>query len=223
MELTPVREWKAKVDVEVQGPGREAERLRRTMDVVGASLLLVATSPLLLLGVATVWLVAGRPVFFGHRRVGRGGHPFLCWKLRTMERDAEERLERDAELRRRYVGNDFKLPHGEDPRVLSGTEWLRRLHIDELPQLVNVLAGDMSLVGPRPLVEEELAQYGEAQRVLLSRRPGLAGAWTARADRPAYPERARVELEYVERAGLRADVGILLRTALAVLRRWTGV
>lgn len=218
MDVTRVREvWSS-------GREREKERVtwRRALDVLAATILLVATAPLLVVGAATVWVASGRPILFGHRRVGKGGRPFRCWKLRTMEAGAEERLERDHELKRRYVENGFKLPHDQDPRVLSGTGWLRRTHVDELPQLLNVLRGDMSLVGPRPLVEEELALYGEGRDLLLSRRPGLAGAWTARVDRPPYPQRARLELEYVRNADLRTDAGILLRTMLAVLRRWTG-
>ena len=204
------------------GSARLGLDLRRGLDVLGATVLLVVASPLLAVGAAAVWVVSGRPILFGHRRVGKGGRPFRCWKLRTMEPGAEERLERDRELKRRYVENGFKLPHDQDPRVLAGTGWLRRSHVDELPQLLNVIRGDMSLVGPRPLVEEELGLYGEERDLLLSRRPGLAGAWTARRDRPPYPERARLELEYVRNGGLGTDVGILVRTALAVVGRWVG-
>jgi lipopolysaccharide/colanic/teichoic acid biosynthesis glycosyltransferase len=140
-----------------------------------------------------------------------------------MQADAEERLSRDGELKQRYVREGFKIADGEDPRVLPGMEWLRRTHIDELPQLVNVLRGEMSLVGPRPLVEEELGLYGEGRWTLLSRRPGVTGAWTAQgANRPPYPERARLELEYVRRAGLQTDLAILLRTARVVVGRWIG-
>lgn len=204
-------------------PVRPDSRLRRAADLVGAALLLMVAAPLLVVGAGAVWLAAGRPIFFAHRRVGKGGRPFRCWKLRTMERGAEERLREDPELRRRHRESDFKLPEDDDPRVIPGTEWLRRSHLDELPQLVNVVRGEMSLVGPRPVVREELECYGEEWRTLLSVRPGLAGAWTAEGPRrPPYPERARLELEYVRRAGFVTDVVLLVRNLLALVRRRAG-
>lgn len=209
----------------VPGPVSAARgsAVRRAVDVIGALGLLVLTFPVLVVGAVRVWWVAGRPVFFAHRRVGRGGAPFWCWKLRTMETGAEERLRRDRELRRRHRDKGFKLPEGEDPRVVPGTEWLRRSHIDELPQLVNVLRGEMSLIGPRPLVREELALYGDEWRILVSRRPGLVGAWTSLgSERPPYPERAELELDYVRRAGLWTDVRIVVRTLTAPFRRRVG-
>jgi lipopolysaccharide/colanic/teichoic acid biosynthesis glycosyltransferase len=192
---------------------------RRIVDVAGASLLLLLALPLLLLGVLAVLVGSGRPVFFGHRRVGRDGRPFRCWKLRTMTRGAELWLAADPLLRERHATNGFKLPIREDPRITPVGRWLRRTHIDELPQLANVLAGSMSLVGPRPVVERELAHYGDAAAELLSTRPGIFGAWTSRGRaRPSYPERARLELAYVRTRTLRGDVAILLRSVPVVLR-----
>ena len=120
----------------------------RIADLGGACLLFVLASPLLAAGAALVLVTSGRPALFGHVRVGRRGRPFRCWKLRTMRSDAEELLVADPELRRRYVEHGFKLPSAQDPRVLPGGAWLRRLYVDELPQLWNVIRGDMSLVGP---------------------------------------------------------------------------
>lgn len=204
-------------------PATGGSGLGRLIDIIGAGALLVLSFPVLAVGMAAVWRASGRPVFFAHRRIGLGGRPFRCWKLRTMETGAEERLREDATLRRRHRANGFKLPEDEDPRVIPGTEWLRRTHVDELPQLLNVLKGEMSLVGPRPVVRDELALYGEAWTVLLSRRPGVVGAWTALgAGRPPYPERAELELDYVRRAGLWTDLAILLRTLTAPFRRRVG-
>lgn len=204
-------------------PSDREPRLRRAWDLVGATVLLVVTLPLLAVGMLVVALRAGRPIFFAHRRIGKGGRPFRCWKLRTMEPGAEDRLREDPDLRRRHREGGFKLPAGDDPRVVPGTVWLRRSHVDELPQLLNVLRGEMSLVGPRPVVREELACYGDGWRILLSRRPGLMGAWTAEGPRrPDYPERARLELEYVRRAGFGTDLRILARTLLAPFRRRAG-
>jgi lipopolysaccharide/colanic/teichoic acid biosynthesis glycosyltransferase len=187
--------------------------------MIAASALGLVTAPLLLAAMAFVALTAGRPIFFGHRRLGRGGRPFRCWKLRTMRVDAERLLEEQPQLLRLHRENGFKLPASRDPRIIPGGRWLRRSHVDELPQLLNVLLGDMSLVGPRPIVEEELELFGEDAAVLLSARPGVVGEWTSRGrGRPPYPERARIEVEWVRRRDVRRDLVILLRSVGAVLR-----
>ncbi len=199
-------------------PAERNETLRRVIDVTLALLLLIVCLPVLLFGMLVVLIGSGRPVFFGHVRVGRNGQPFRCWKLRTMDPDAEERLRHDPELRDRHARNGFKLPVREDPRVTRVGAWLRRTHVDELPQLVNVLNGTMSLVGPRPVVEEELVHYGGDRSVLLSVPPGVTGAWTCRGrQRPPYPERAYVELEYLRTRSLAGDLRILLNTFPALL------
>jgi len=193
--------------------------MRRAIDFAGACLLLLLMGPLLVLGAALVLLASGRPVFFGHLRVGRNGSPFRCWKLRTMRPDAQAVLDRDPALRNRYIRNGFKLPQQEDPRVTPIGRFLRRWHLDELPQLVNVLNGTMSLVGPRPVVPEELAHYGAGAAELLAARPGIVGAWTSHGRlRPGYPERVRIELEYVRNATPVRDLVILARSIPVVLR-----
>lgn len=187
--------------------------LARAADLVGASTLLLLSLPILLLSAALVFLSSGRPVFFGHLRVGRGGRRFRCWKIRTMRSDAEERLAEDEELHRTYVANGFKLPAERDPRVLPIGRWLRRLHLDELPQFWNVIRGDMSIVGPRPIVPNEVTMFGEHALALLGRRPGVFGEWTSRGrKRPPYPERVRLEMEYVNDPSLTRSVRILVRT-----------
>jgi exopolysaccharide production protein ExoY len=193
--------------------------LRRFSDVAGAGLLLLVFSPVLLLACAALLLTQGRPVFFGHTRLGRSGAPFRCWKLRTMRVDAEERLEREPELWQRYVENGFKLPNGSDPRITVVGRLLRRTYIDEIPQLFNVIVGRMSLVGPRPIVPSELEHYGPAAGELLRERPGIVGAWTSHGRaRPAYPERAAVELQYVRTRSPATDLRILARSIPVVLR-----
>lgn len=196
-----------------EGPGR------RAADVLAALLLLLLLSPLLLLGVAIVAAAGGRPVFFGHQRVGRGGRPFKCWKLRTMSVDAELWLDRDPGLRERHEASGFKLPTGSDPRVTRWGRWLRKSYVDEIPQLFNVLAGSMSLVGPRPIVPSELALFGEDAPSLLSVKPGIFGAWNSLGrKRPPYPDRAALEVEYVRHRSLASDLRILTRSVVAVLQ-----
>ena len=152
----------------------------RAADVAGALALIVVGAPLILTGAAAVLASGGRPIFFGHVRVGRRGRLFRCWKLRTMHADAEARLHADPELHQRYLRSGYKLPSAQDPRVTSVGRWLRRSYVDELPQLWNVLRGDMSLVGPRPLVPREVELFGEHAPALLDRRPGVFGEWTSR-------------------------------------------
>jgi lipopolysaccharide/colanic/teichoic acid biosynthesis glycosyltransferase len=191
---------------------------RRLFDVTGALLLLLLSWPALLLGMLAV-ASTGRPIFFGHVRLGLAGRPFRCWKLRSMTVDAEEQLDRQPELYERYVQNGFKLPPNGDPRITWVGRILRRTYIDELPQLLNILRGEMSLIGPRPVVEAELSNYGRRGDDLLRVKPGLFGAWTSLGQRrPPYPIRARIELEYVRARTFQQDLRILLRCIPVVLR-----
>ena len=202
------------------GESRASRVLMRIIDVLGAGLLLLVLSPLLAVVAAVVWFRMGRPVTYGHQRVGQSGRRFSVYKFRSMIRDAESVLRASPDIYRRYVASNYKLPESEDPRITPLGRFLRRTSLDELPQLWNVLRGDMSLVGPRPVVPEELAEYGEYARMLVRAKPGLTGAWQVggRSDIP-YPERARMELRYVAAHTFGGDFAILLRTLPAVLRR----
>ena len=193
--------------------------MKRVFDIIGASLLLLLSLPLLFLAALGVKISSPGPAFFSHRRVGRGGRHFGCLKLRTMVVNSEEWLENDSELKAEYKGNGYKLPRHQDPRVTPVGHFLRFSHLDELPQLVNVLKGEMSLVGPRPLVKEELEWYGEHEEELLSVKPGIFGPWTGQGKgRVDYPERVEVELDYVRDRSLGKDVAILVRNVPVVLR-----
>jgi lipopolysaccharide/colanic/teichoic acid biosynthesis glycosyltransferase len=193
--------------------------LRRAADVIGAVILLVLFAPVLLIAVIAVLVGSGRPVFFRQKRLGKDGQVFRCWKLRTMNVGAEHELEREPLLKLQYVANGFKLPNGKDPRITREGRWLRRTYLDEVPQLFNVLDGSMSLIGPRPIVPDELVHYGGEGDELLRTKPGIVGAWTSHGRRrPDYPERARVELEYVRNRSTRRDLAIMLRSIPVVLR-----
>jgi len=192
---------------------------RRAFDIAAAALLLAVLAPFLLLGSLIVLIASGRPIFYAQERLGLRGTSFRCLKLRTMTIDAEQHLHREPALRDRYLNGGFKLPNGSDPRVTRPGRWLRRTYIDELPQLFNVLAGSMSLVGPRPIVPSELREYGAEADELLLVKPGLIGEWTSRGRRrPEYPERARLELDYVRRRTPARDLVILARSIPVVLR-----
>ncbi|AIO37690.1 sugar transferase [Burkholderia sp. AU19243] len=193
--------------------------VKRTFDLAGASLLLVMLAPVLL-GIA--WLVRrdGGPAIFGHERVGRDGRRFKCLKFRSMVTNADAvlkaLLERDADARAEW-DREFKLKH--DVRITPIGRLLRKTSLDELPQLLNVLKGDMSLVGPRPIVEAELERYGADLRYYLMAKPGMTGLWqvSGRNDTD-YATRVSLDVRYVREWSLRRDIGILFRTITVVVR-----
>ena len=192
--------------------------VKRAFDIVVSGTVLAICSPLIAIAGVAVRFSSEGNMFFGHERVGRGGKRFRCWKLRTMAADAEARLKSDPALHAFYRNNSYKLPDGADPRVTPVGRFLRQTSIDELPQLWNVLKGEMSIVGPRPLVAEELHHFAGNVVTLLSVRPGLTGAWAVNGrHRLKYPKRAEVELEYVQNSSLRTDLSIMLRTASAIV------
>lgn len=192
---------------------------KRAADVVVALLLFVLTLPLLFLVALTIRLTSRGPVFFRHRRVGRGGREFLMLKFRTMHVGAEERLLSDGALHAVFLENDHKIPSGLDPRVTRVGRVLRRLSIDELPQLLNVLAGHMSIVGPRPVVRAELAEdYRGCEWAYLALRPGLTGLWQVSGrSNVQFPERAQLDVRYVQTCGPWVDLKLVVRTPRAVL------
>ncbi|MFU8876001.1 sugar transferase [Micromonospora sp. SL4-19] len=192
--------------------------LKEVVDRVSALLLLVSAAPLLLVIAVLIRQArgAGGAAIFRQVRVGKNGRPFVIYKFRTMYVDAEDRL---AELldRNETGGELFKMRH--DPRVTPIGRWLRRLSLDELPQLVNVLKGDMSLVGPRPPLPREVANYPSDMRRRLVVKPGLTGLWqvSGRSDL-SWEESIRLDLSYVENWSLTMDLTILVRTLSAVVR-----
>jgi exopolysaccharide production protein ExoY len=194
--------------------------VKRALDLVLASLLLVILSPVFL-GVAVALMITSHgPVIYGQRRLGRYARSFRCFKFRSMYTDAEQRLANDPELYAEYVANDFKLPDGRDPRITPIGRILRRTSLDELPQLWNVIRGEMSLVGPRPIVPAEIRHYRDDSQMLLLLQPGITGLWQVSGrSNLAYPERTNLELEYVEQWSLGRDLRILSATVPAVLAR----
>jgi exopolysaccharide biosynthesis polyprenyl glycosylphosphotransferase len=195
---------------------RSTMLIKRTLDAVASALALVALSPVLLAVAAAVRLTSRGPVLFVQVRAGRDGKPFRMLKFRTMVADAENRLEQVVDLAA-LDQPAFKLR--EDPRVTRVGRILRRTSLDELPQLVNVLRGDMSLIGPRPEQVELVERYAPEHRVRLDVRPGLTGPMQVYGrGELRFDERLAVEREYVENLSLRRDVRILLLTLATVVR-----
>jgi lipopolysaccharide/colanic/teichoic acid biosynthesis glycosyltransferase len=173
----------------------------RALDLTIASVVLALSAPLLALAALAIKLESHGPVFYRQRRVGRGGRPFELWKLRTMVRGAET------------LGAGIYVLEG-DARITRVGRLLRRYSLDELPNLVNVLRGEMAVVGPRPTVQEQVDRYTDRQRLRLEVKPGITG-WAQINGRTSLPWPERIELDvwYVEHRSLRLDLRILARTA----------
>jgi exopolysaccharide production protein ExoY len=192
--------------------------LKRVLDIIGAALLGVVFLPLIL-AVAVLLHRQGGPIIFRHRRVGRNGQAFDCLKFRSMVPDADrvfrELMERHPELKAEWL-RDHKLR--DDPRITAVGRFLRRTSLDELPQLWNVIRGEMSLVGPRPVVREELLRYGRHLHRYLAAKPGVTGLWQVTGrNNTDYRRRVVLDVYYVRRQSVLLDLYILLKTTQVVL------
>lgn len=199
-------------------PGRRLERAgKRTLDILVASMVLVVAAPLIALLGLLIQLESGSPVLLVQERLGFGGRPFRCWKFRTMRQDALT-LRTSLAEQNQADGPLFKMRN--DPRCTPLGRRLRRWSLDEIPQLWNVLKGDMSLVGPRPPLPEEAALYDPRQARRLDAKPGMTGIWqvSGRSDL-GFDEMVMMDLYYADNWSLALDVKILIRTVVAVLRR----
>ena len=194
--------------------------VKRAFDIFGA-LVLIAVSTPLLVSCCLLVLTSGRPLLFRHRRVGFRGREFICLKFRTMVVDAERRLEEhlanDCGAKREWE-KYHKLRN--DPRVTMLGRSMRRASLDELPQLFNVLKGDMSLVGPRPIVADEIAKYQENFYHYAGARPGLTGLWQVSGrNSTTYAERVAYDVEYVRNWSLVRDIKIAVKTPAHLIDR----
>ena len=193
--------------------------VKRALDVVLSLVLLLLTAPLLLGLAVIVRATSPGPALFRQQRVGRNGRRFSILKIRTMVADAEAQLGSDPILRTSYASHNFKVPPELDRRLTRVGRVIRRTSLDELPQLLNVLRGDMSLVGPRPVVPDELETYGETAALYLEVRPGITGWWQVQGrSEVGGPDRIGLDRHYLERRSLWLDVKILLLTLPAVFR-----
>jgi len=201
----------------VYGPDRVLSLVtKRVLDLGLSAVALVLMSPILVVVALVVLVLDGRPILFRQERVGLHGRTFQVLKFRTMVPDAEDRLDELLE-QNEIQGHAFKLSH--DPRLSRTGRWLRRASIDELPQLWNVLKGEMSLVGPRPPLPREVAGYDVWHRRRLSMKPGITGLWQVSARREEEFDRwVEMDLDYIDRWSLWLDLKIMLRTIPAMLQ-----
>jgi exopolysaccharide production protein ExoY len=192
--------------------------VKRAFDIVFAFVVIILLLPLIAGCCLVVLGTSPGPILFRHRRVGYGGRSFSCLKFRTMEINAERRLQdylaADEEARREWQANHKLL---NDPRVTPFGTFMRRASLDELPQLFNVLVGDMSVVGPRPIIVEEVEKYQEYFGVYASGRPGLTGLWQVKGrNTTTYTQRVAYDVEYLKNWSLPRDAWIILTTIVEV-------
>ncbi len=200
-------------------PSVSMSRLSRAIDIVGALLILVIALPFLCLLACALVLDSPGPLFFIQRRIGRGGREFSCIKFRTMCKDADaalqQHLSNSSEARLEWA-RDQKLR--ADPRITRLGALVRKFSLDEFPQLINILKGEMSLVGPRPIIASEVSRYGGYINAYCAVRPGLTGLWQISGrNNVSYRRRVSIDCYYVRNKSVLLDLAILLRTGPAVL------
>jgi exopolysaccharide biosynthesis polyprenyl glycosylphosphotransferase len=195
--------------------------IKRVFDLVAAATLLVIVSPAMLLAAGLVWLFDGRPLLFRQTRIGMHGHLFELFKLRTMRVKALDNIHREYVKgwigRNGTTGADCVFKLRDDPRITKVGKWLRRFSIDEFPQLINVLRGEMSIIGPRPALPYELEYYQDWHRHRLAAPPGITGLWQVSGrNHLSFDEMVRLDIEYLEGWSFGLDMKIMLRTLPAL-------
>lgn len=194
---------------------------KRAFDIAASGIALILLSPVMLITALLVYLDDPGKIFYGHVRIGKNGKPFRMWKFRSMYMNSDKMIEQLTPEQKRQYYTEFKIDN--DPRITPVGNFLRKTSLDELPQLFNVLCNEMSLVGPRPLIESEIQTYYEdTYDTLLSVKPGITGYWQAYARNNATyqsGERQRMEMYYINHASLGLDVRILFKTVVSVLKK----
>lgn len=193
--------------------------IKRTIDIVGSLLGIIILFPIFLIVALAIKIEDPKGnIIFGHKRVGLNGEQFKCWKFRSMVHNAEEVLKTLSPEQKKEYSETFKLKN--DPRITKVGNFIRKTSLDELPQLFNILKGEMSIVGPRPIVTKELDFYGEYAQYFMSIKPGLTGLWqvSGRSD-TTYDERVELDMEYIVKRSTALDIYIIFMTAIKVIKR----
>lgn len=207
-------------NVEVKKQSRLYLFFKRLTDIILSTLALICFSPIFLfIYIRSQFGENKGSVFFKQVRIGKNGKPFKIYKFRSMIVNADEILHQNKELYQKYIKNNYKLEPDEDPRITPLGAWLRRTSIDEIPQFINILKGDMSIIGPRPVVQEELKEYGDRVDKFLSVKPGAMGLWQASGrSNIGYPERCDMELSYVDNASYWFDCQIMFKNIISIFK-----
>lgn len=192
--------------------------IKRTFDIILSSIGLIAVLPIFLIISIAIKVDSKGPIFFTHSRVGKDGKPIKIYKFRTMCQNAQNMTNIFSQEQLKEYKENYKLE--DDPRLTKFGKKLRQTSLDELPQIFNILKGDLSIIGPRPIVLEELEKYGESKTKLLSVKPGLTGYWQVNGRSiTTYQERMQMELYYVDNMSILLDTKIFFETFIAVIKK----
>lgn len=192
--------------------------LKRMLDIILAAGVLALSSPLFFFCIGMTYLQMGRPIFFRQERLGKDGKIIKLWKFRTMLINAQQLVRTNPKFATIYKVNNYKIPCRENILVPRWGRIMRKTSLDELPQLFNILQGDMSMVGPRPIVPSEIAEYGSYGQKLLSVKPGLTGYWQVSGrNKIGYPERIFFDMYYIDHQTTTFDLKIMARTFWVLL------
>ena len=192
--------------------------VKRVFDLVISTIGLIILSPIFLILAIIVKLDSKGPVFFAHTRYGKNGKKFKMYKFRTMYENAQDMINDFTPEQMKEWKENFKLQ--DDPRITKVGKFLRKTSLDELPQIVNIMKGDLSIIGPRPVIEEELEKYGENKEKFLSVTPGLTGYWQANGrSSTTYEQRMEMELYYIDHISPKLDFKIFFKTIEAVIKK----
>lgn len=192
--------------------------VKRVFDLVISTIGLIILSPIFLILAIIVKLDSKGPVFFAHTRYGKNGKKFKMYKFRTMYENAQDMINDFTPEQMKEWKENFKLQ--DDPRITKVGNFLRKTSLDELPQIVNIIKGDLSIIGPRPVIEEELEKYGENKEKFLSVTPGLTGYWQANGrSSTTYEQRMEMELYYIDHISPKLDFKIFFKTIDSVIKK----
>lgn len=192
--------------------------IKRTIDIILSLIALIALSPIFLIIAICIKIESKGPVFFVHKRIGKNGEKIGLYKFRSMVSNAEELIKQFTPEQMKEYKENFKLEN--DPRITKVGKFLRKTSLDELPQLLNILKGDLSIIGPRPVIKEELEKYEENKEKFLSVTPGLTGYWAANGRScTTYEQRMIMELYYIDNMSWKMDVKVFFKTILSVVKR----
>lgn len=193
-------------------------KIKRVIDVILASVALILLSPLFAIIAIAIKIDSKGPVFFAHKRIGKNGKIIKLYKFRSMVINAEELIKSFTPEQMREYKENYKLTN--DPRITKVGKFLRKTSLDELPQLINIINGDLSIIGPRPVVADELKKYGVNKDKFLSVTPGLTGYWAANGrSNTTYEQRMEMELYYIDNLSLKMDIKVFFKTILSVLKK----
>lgn len=215
METTSLR---TQSDVKTKISKKVYIKIKRVIDVIFASIALILLSPVFAIIAIAIKIDSKGPVFFTHKRIGKNGNIIKLYKFRSMVINAEELIKSFTPEQMREYKENYKLTN--DSRITKVGKFLRKTSLDELPQLINIINGDLSIIGPRPLVADELEKYGVNKDKFLSVTPGLTGYWAANGrSNTTYEQRMEMELYYIDNLSLKMDIKVFFKTILSVLKK----